>query len=201
MLRYHILVVFGIFLILSIINFALTAPVLVQRKRPAYVDMVDIPKDVILKRGDGDMAKLAEEYFETWGKPIESSDTHSSSSTAPNPASSTTNPDPPCSPSMQGLGARGPWPVELFLLFEGLRPAGARPWINGRSGGISASPSIVNRQFGYNTQLGSIRVYVSNTARHFDNIRLGIPYHRLFGYNRLSGFVDRTSFFSAVERR
>src|SRR6266852_8501868 len=95
MLRYHI-----VFLILSIISFALTAPVLVQEERQANVD-------VIMKRGDGDIAKLAEEYLTTWGKPIESSDTHTSLSTAPDPASSTTNPDPSCSPSMQSLGARG----------------------------------------------------------------------------------------------
>src|SRR6266852_855643 len=98
MLRYHIF--FGTFLILSTIDFALTAPVLVQEKRQAYAD-------VIMKRGDGDIAKLAEEYLTTWGKPIESSDTHTSSGTTPDPASSTTNPDSSCSASMQGLGARG----------------------------------------------------------------------------------------------
>src|SRR5260370_290747 len=105
MLRYHI--VFGIFLILSIINLALTAPVLVQEEHQANVDVVDIPKDVITNRGEGDIAKLAEEYLTTWENPIESSDTHTSSGTAPDPASSTTNPDSSCSPSMQGLGARG----------------------------------------------------------------------------------------------
>ena len=41
--------------ILSIIDFALAAPVLVQEKRQACVDVVHIPKDVISvlgKRGD-----------------------------------------------------------------------------------------------------------------------------------------------------
>jgi hypothetical protein len=98
MLRYDI--VFGFFLILSIINFALTAPVLVQEEHQANVDVVQIPKDVIMKRGDGDIAKLAEEYLTTWGKPFESSDTHTLSGTAPDPASLTTNRDPSCSPSM-----------------------------------------------------------------------------------------------------
>ena len=40
-------IVSGIFLILSIIDFALAAPVLVQEKRQASVDVVHIPKDLI----------------------------------------------------------------------------------------------------------------------------------------------------------
>ena len=42
MRRYDI--VFGIILILYIIDFALAAPVLVQEKRQAYVDVVHTPK-------------------------------------------------------------------------------------------------------------------------------------------------------------
>ena len=78
MRRYHM--VFEMLVILSIIDFTLAAPVLVQEKRQLYVDVVQIPKDVrtlLRKRvGEDDLAKLAEEYLETGGKPIESSDTH-----------------------------------------------------------------------------------------------------------------------------
>ena len=95
MLRYDIVF---IILVLSIIDLALAAPVLVQENRQAYADVMHTPKDVITKRVDGDIAKLAEEYLTPWGQSIESSDTHAPSSTAP---------DSSCSPSMQGLGARG----------------------------------------------------------------------------------------------
>ncbi|KAN0123263.1 hypothetical protein V8E52_003216 [Russula decolorans] len=59
MRRYDI--VSGILLILSIIDFALAAPVLVQEKRQASVDVVHIPKDVITvlgKRGSEEVEKL-----------------------------------------------------------------------------------------------------------------------------------------------
>jgi hypothetical protein len=88
MRRYDI--VFGILLILSIIDFALAAPlVLVQEKRHASVDVVRITKDVITvlgKRGKEDLeklAKLADEYLKKWGDPAESSDAHASPSSAP----------------------------------------------------------------------------------------------------------------------
>jgi hypothetical protein len=106
MRRYDIL--FGSLLILSVIDFALAAPVLVQEKRQADADAVQIPKNVrtvLGKRvGDEDIAKLAD-YLETMGKPTESSDTHAPSSSAPpvpdreptnpapNPASSTADPE------------------------------------------------------------------------------------------------------------
>ena len=84
MRRYDIL--FGILLILSIIDFALAAPVLVQEKRQAYADVEQIPKDVRTvwrKRvGEDDLVKVAEDYLETGGKQTESSDTHASSSSA-----------------------------------------------------------------------------------------------------------------------
>ena len=73
-------------LILSIIDFALTAPVFVPEKRQPGVDVVHIPKDVIPvlgKRGEEDLAKLAEEFSKTWGRPIDSSDAHALSSSAP----------------------------------------------------------------------------------------------------------------------
>jgi hypothetical protein len=121
MRRYDI--VTGILLILSIVHFALAAPVLVQGNQ-VRVDVVHMPKDlttVLGKRWEEELENLGEEYFKTLGKPVESSGTHSSSSSAlsgpdnglppaPNPASSNVSPDssiePPCS-SMQGLSARG----------------------------------------------------------------------------------------------
>ena len=84
MRRYDI--VSGILLILSIIDFALAAPVPVQEKRQTCVDVVHIPKDVttvLEKRGDEELEKLAEEFFKTWGRPIDSSESHASSSSAP----------------------------------------------------------------------------------------------------------------------
>jgi hypothetical protein len=105
MQRYDIL--FGIVLIFSIIDFALAAPVPVQEKPQPYVDVVQIPKDLrtVLRRVVGE--DELEEFFKTLENPIESSDTHASSSSAPpvpdhgpmaqapapNPASSTANPD------------------------------------------------------------------------------------------------------------
>ena len=60
MRRYDIL--FGILLILSIIDFALAAPVLVQEKRQAYADVVHTPKGArtaLRKRvGEDDLVKL-----------------------------------------------------------------------------------------------------------------------------------------------
>jgi hypothetical protein len=116
MQRYNI--ISGILLILSIIDIALAAPVLVQEKRQASVDVVHIPRDVITvlgKRGPGgevldQLANLAKENLETGKKPVESSDAHAPSSLAPlgpdpgstnvvpapapNPAPSTANPTP-----------------------------------------------------------------------------------------------------------
>jgi hypothetical protein len=104
-------------LILFIIDFAIAAPVLVQEKNQAVVDVAHLPKDVVTvlgKRGDDDLEKLAEEYFKTWGRPMDSSDAHASSSSAaqgpdhgstdvvqapaPNPASSTDSLTEPSSP-------------------------------------------------------------------------------------------------------
>jgi hypothetical protein len=111
MRRYDI--VSGILLILSIIDFALAAPVLVQEKRQACVGVVHIPKDVIPvlgKRGDEELEKLLEEFYNNMKKEVESSNAHASSSSAPpgpdrgptnvvqapaqNPASPTSNLDP-----------------------------------------------------------------------------------------------------------
>ena len=76
----------GILVILSIIDFVLPAPVLVQDKRQACVDEVHTPRDTITvlgKRGSEELERLVEEYFKTSGKPVESSDAHASSSSAP----------------------------------------------------------------------------------------------------------------------
>ena len=84
MRRYDI--VSGILLILSIIDFARAAPVLVQEKRQACVDVVHIPKDVrtvLGKRGGEELGNVVEEYFKSFEKPAESSDAHSASSSAP----------------------------------------------------------------------------------------------------------------------
>ena len=76
----------GILLILSIVVFALAAPVIVQEKRQECADVVHISKDVITvlgKRGDEELEKLAAEYFKTFEKPIDASDAHALSSSAP----------------------------------------------------------------------------------------------------------------------
>jgi len=108
MRRYYI--VSGILFILSIIDFALAAPLPAQGKHQAFVDAVHTPKDVMAvpgKRGGEELENLAEQYFKTWGKPIDSSDAHAASSSAPpgpdhgapNPASSTAKPEPSMEPS------------------------------------------------------------------------------------------------------
>jgi hypothetical protein len=86
MRRHDMLLVSGIFLILSIIDFTLAAPVLVQEKRQACVDVVHIPRDVITileERGGEEVEMLAEEYFKMGENPAESSDAHASSNSAP----------------------------------------------------------------------------------------------------------------------
>jgi hypothetical protein len=86
MRRYDI--VFGILLTLSITDFALAAPVLVQEHQ-AQVDGVPIPEDVMTvsrKRAYDDMLKMMEEgYLKADGKPMESSDTHASASSSAPP--------------------------------------------------------------------------------------------------------------------
>jgi hypothetical protein len=77
----------GILLILSIIDFALAAPVLVQEKRQASVDVVHIPRDVITELGkrmdDEGLGKMVAKYFKTIIQPAESSETHAPLSSAP----------------------------------------------------------------------------------------------------------------------
>ena len=123
----------GILFILSIVDFALAAPVLAQEKRQARTNVVRIPNDVINvlgKRWDEELEKLGMEFFKTSGKPTETPSAHSLSGSVPSgsdhrstnvvqppvpvPVLSTANPDPlmdpscsPVSSSMQGLRARG----------------------------------------------------------------------------------------------
>ena len=134
-------IIFGILLVISIIDFALAAPVSVQEKVQERVDVVHIPKDVITvltKRWEEDSEELGEEYLKTGEKPVESSDSTLSSNSAPsgpdhgstnavqppapNPASSTANPDPLMKPSSysssasltQHLRARGNYMGKLL---------------------------------------------------------------------------------------
>ena len=73
MRRYDI--IFGILLILSIIDFAPAVPVLVQEERDVCGNVAHIPKDVTTvlgKRGSEQLdkfKKIAEEYFKKWGVP------------------------------------------------------------------------------------------------------------------------------------
>jgi hypothetical protein len=117
-------IVSGTFLILSIIDFALVAPVLVQEKHQASVDVVHVPEDlvtVLWEQGEDkefvEVMKLVEwlhKENKAWNEHLEfypkSSVTHALSSTAPpgpdhgstnilqpptlNPALSTANPYP-----------------------------------------------------------------------------------------------------------
>ncbi|KAF8494096.1 hypothetical protein F5888DRAFT_1718434, partial [Russula emetica] len=82
----HLYIVFGILLIVPIVDFALAAPVLVQEKRQAFANMAHIPKypvTVLGKRGGiddlGDM-----HYIKDWfANPEESSAALPSSSSPP----------------------------------------------------------------------------------------------------------------------
>jgi hypothetical protein len=80
MRRYYI--VSGILLILPIIDFALTAPVLVQEKRQAGVDAVHEAMTILGKRGD-DLTGLFLIYEDHFAKPEESSAARPSSSSPP----------------------------------------------------------------------------------------------------------------------
>ena len=137
MRRYGI--VSRILFILSIIDFALAAPVLVQGKRQARIDVVHRPKimmTALSKRGwePGELEKLVDDIFNTGIKPIDSSDGHAPPSSVPpgpdhgstnveqrpgpNPAPSTANPallnELPSPSSVQGawgdpLSEEGQW--------------------------------------------------------------------------------------------
>jgi hypothetical protein len=77
----------GILLILSVIDFALAAPVQVQENPRAAVDVVRTPRDVIPVLGkrvvEEDLLEEAGTFFETSDKSVGSSDAHVSSGSAP----------------------------------------------------------------------------------------------------------------------
>ena len=127
-MRRHDLVT-GIVLLLSIIDFALAAPVLVQECQ-ACIDVVHIPKDVVTvlgRRGEEELGNVVLDYFKMLEEPVESSDAHAPSGSAPpgtdhgptnnvlqvpgaNPASSTVNPDglmEPLRPSSTASSVKG----------------------------------------------------------------------------------------------
>ena len=58
---YYVLVVSGIFLIFSVIDFAIAAPVLAQEKPQARVDAVNIPEDAMTTLG-----KRVGDWEEVW---------------------------------------------------------------------------------------------------------------------------------------
>jgi hypothetical protein len=78
----HLYIVSGILLIVPIIDFSLAAPVLVQEKRQAYADMIDIPAYPITVLGKrGEVEEVGGKYIEKWFVPAkESSAAHGSSS-------------------------------------------------------------------------------------------------------------------------
>jgi hypothetical protein len=111
-------IVFIILLTLSINDFALTAPVLVQEKRHACVDAVHVPKDVVtvLDKRVGDDLKQLGEYIDFFKAADEHAPSGSAPSEpghgstldvpvpAPNPASPTVNPAPLTEPLSLSLG-------------------------------------------------------------------------------------------------
>ena len=124
MRRYDL--VSGILLILSIVDFALAAPVSAQEKHQENADVVHVPTEDVInvlgKRWEEDLEKLGEEFLKTGGKLVESSssvpsgvDDHGWTNVvqppaAPNPAPSATNLDPSKDPSRSGCSwKRSPW--------------------------------------------------------------------------------------------
>ena len=76
-MRQHYDALFGILLILSIIDFALAAPLLVQEKRHAYVDVVRTPRDVVTvlgerAGGDEEFVNVVYNYLNSWRRPVTS---------------------------------------------------------------------------------------------------------------------------------
>jgi hypothetical protein len=79
--KIYLYIVSEILLIVPIVDFALAAPVLVQEKRQAHIDMLEMPSNPITVLGKrAGMGK----YLEDWVvPPVESSAAHESSSPAP----------------------------------------------------------------------------------------------------------------------
>ena len=142
-------IVFEILLILSIVDFILAVPVLVQEKRQAHVNVVPIPKDVIsvfekrVEEGLDKVEKLAEEYFKTSEKPVESSHaTASSITTPPGPEHGPTNdvkapasnPASPADPDLL-MEPLSPWPISYAMpaVQEGASSESGYRWLTGTS--------------------------------------------------------------------
>lgn len=96
-------IVSAVLFILSLTYFSLAAPLLVQEKRQARVNVLHIPKDIITalgKRGGEELQGAMLDFFKTWGRPTDSSarpgPDHGSTRVVqvpgPNPAPSTANP-------------------------------------------------------------------------------------------------------------
>ena len=122
----------GILLILSVIHFALAAPVLVLEKRQACVGVVHIPKDVISvlgKRG-GTVGDLLDGLYKAVKDQAGPSEAHASSSSVPsgpghgstsvaqapplNPVSSTASSNPLMEPSdpSAAVPMPGSWEID-----------------------------------------------------------------------------------------
>ena len=107
-------VISGIIFILSIVDFALAAPVLVQEKRQASADVVHIPKNLVSvlgKRGGEGLDELLEEYLNLIRSPFDTLDGHASSSSTPNPVLSTAYSDP-YHPLMESSGPSSTAPMQ-----------------------------------------------------------------------------------------
>ena len=115
-------IVSGILFIVSIIDFALAAPVLVQEKRQACLYVVQIPKDVItvlekrVDEGAQELERLLDKYFKAIGNPAESSDAHTSI-----PILESSGVYPPSIFAPQGL-ERGSTPTNVVQAHGGSKP-------------------------------------------------------------------------------
>ena len=108
-------IVSGILFIFSIIDFALAAPVLVQEKRQACIDVGHIPEDVktvLGKRVDEEateLERLLDKHFKATGNPAESSDAHAGTG---NQEGHVQQPNP--TPSIPIIESSGGYPSSSF---------------------------------------------------------------------------------------
>ena len=108
----NLYIISGILLIIPVVDIALAAPVLVQEKRQACADVVDIPEyslTVLGKRGE--IEEVGGKYIENWFvlPKEESAAAHGSPSSASNPELSTESKD-----ELAGMGAPQPQPQPLL---------------------------------------------------------------------------------------
>jgi hypothetical protein len=132
----------GILLIVPIVNFAIAAPVLVQEKLQARVDMVGPPEymgSVLGKRGRmwGEIEEVGGEYIEKWFAPPEkASAAHGSSISAPPP-------EPPPSADTHGSSISVPEP----------KPASSTETHESSISELAPSREFDNSLTGVNTQV------------------------------------------------